>query len=93
LHPSLRWTETSDRVSSRETWMIALCADNTFSLPKKETLHDPNTSTETRNVAQAQLKAMGRGKEAHVPLGVRFKSALRPNSRKPVAQTAPTTVA
>ncbi|ELU40073.1 rRNA binding protein [Rhizoctonia solani AG-1 IA] len=45
----------------------------------KSTLHDPNTSTAERDQAKAELNAMGRGREAHVPMSVRVKSMFRSN--------------
>ncbi|CEL55130.1 hypothetical protein RSOLAG1IB_01138 [Rhizoctonia solani AG-1 IB] len=45
----------------------------------KSTLHDPNTTSAERDQAKTELNAMGRGREAHVPMSVRVKSMFRSN--------------
>ncbi|KAF8604500.1 hypothetical protein BDV93DRAFT_605817 [Ceratobasidium sp. AG-I] len=53
----------------------------------KTTLNDPNTTSVERDQAKAELKAMGRGREAHVPMSVKVKSMFRSNKRAPVGTT------
>ncbi|CAE6478641.1 hypothetical protein ACGC1H_003028 [Rhizoctonia solani] len=45
----------------------------------KSTLNDPNTTNMERDQAKTELNAMGRGREAHVPMSVRVKSMFRSN--------------
>ncbi|CAE6427553.1 unnamed protein product [Rhizoctonia solani] len=45
----------------------------------KGTLNDPNTTSTEREQAKTELNAMGRGREAHVPMSVRVKSMFRSN--------------
>ncbi|CAE6493522.1 unnamed protein product [Rhizoctonia solani] len=54
----------------------------------KGTLNDPNVTSMERDQAKAELNAMGRGREAHVPMSVRVKSMFRSN--KNVRATART---
>lgn len=42
----------------------------------KAALHNPNTTSTGRHHAKHELVAMGRGREAHVPLSVRIKHFL-----------------
>ncbi|QRW17647.1 hypothetical protein RhiXN_02571 [Rhizoctonia solani] len=49
--------------------------------------HDPNTSTAERDQAKAELNAMGRGREAHVPMSVRVKSMFRSNKKRTTVRT------
>ncbi|KIJ56581.1 hypothetical protein M422DRAFT_149083 [Sphaerobolus stellatus SS14] len=39
----------------------------------KAALHNPNTTSTGRREAKMKLRAMGRGREAHVPFSVRLK--------------------
>ncbi|KAJ1307213.1 hypothetical protein OPQ81_001328 [Rhizoctonia solani] len=45
----------------------------------KSTLNDPNVTNAERDQAKTELNAMGRGREAHVPMSVRVKSLFRSN--------------
>ncbi|KAI0688544.1 hypothetical protein BC835DRAFT_1238927, partial [Cytidiella melzeri] len=42
----------------------------------KAALANPNTTRQGRKHAEHELKAMGRGREAHVPIMTRIKRAL-----------------
>jgi len=47
----------------------------------KSALHNPNTTSSGRREAKYELRAMGRGREAHVPLSVKIKRMLGIRSR------------
>ncbi|KAB5594835.1 hypothetical protein CTheo_1650 [Ceratobasidium theobromae] len=58
----------------------------------KAKLNDSNTTTAERGQAKTELNAMGRGKEAHVPISVRVKSMFQSNKGANIntrATTAP----
>ncbi|KAG9106811.1 hypothetical protein FRC07_008737 [Ceratobasidium sp. 392] len=57
----------------------------------QNTVQDPNTTSAQRDQAQAELKAMGRNKEARVPMSVKVKSMFRSNKAKRNAAAADTT--
>ncbi|KAG8782432.1 hypothetical protein FRC12_020826 [Ceratobasidium sp. 428] len=48
----------------------------------KAALHNPNTTSSGRRHAKHELKVMGRGREAHVPLSVRIKHFLHIGGRR-----------
>ncbi|KAG9126661.1 hypothetical protein FRC07_002534 [Ceratobasidium sp. 392] len=48
----------------------------------KAALHNPNTTSSGRRHAKRELKSMGRGREAHVPLSVRIKHFLHIGGRR-----------
>ncbi|KAG8709465.1 hypothetical protein FRC08_018323 [Ceratobasidium sp. 394] len=48
----------------------------------KAALHNPNTTSSGRRHAKHELTAMGRGREAHVPLSVRVKHFLHIGGRR-----------